>query len=101
MANSKGVSGFDASATTGGSNYRCARGGCDSVIGHPANQDQHNQDAHQNTTGGGTDYRSSDNGERVSSIFSGEAAMRGDSGNEGWPSRANTPGDEISTEELG
>lgn len=98
--NSQGVSSFDSSASTGGSAYRCTRG-CGANVGSPEQQDDHNVQAHQTTTGGGTDYRSSDNGERVSSVFSGEASLRGDSGNEGWPSRANTPGDEISTEELG
>jgi hypothetical protein len=36
---------------TGGSNYRCARGGagCGAVLGGPADQDQHNQDAHSSS----------------------------------------------------
>jgi hypothetical protein len=32
--------------TTGGNNYRCTRGGCGDVIGHPVNQDAHNQSKH-------------------------------------------------------
>lgn len=35
-----------AAATTGGSNFRCTRGGCNDVIGHPVNQDSHNQSKH-------------------------------------------------------
>lgn len=34
-------------ATTGGKNYRCTRGGCGDVIGHPVNQDAHNQSKHK------------------------------------------------------
>ncbi len=30
----------------GGMNYRCARGGCGDAIGHPVNQDAHNQSKH-------------------------------------------------------
>ena len=32
--------------TLGPQRYRCARGNCGQDIGHPANQDQHNADAH-------------------------------------------------------
>jgi hypothetical protein len=32
--------------TTGGRNYRCTRGNCGDVIGHPVNQDAHNQSKH-------------------------------------------------------
>ena len=69
VADTKGVSSFDASATTGGNSYRCTRG-CGADVGSPEGQDDHNAQSHS------PDYRSSDNGERVSSISSGEAALR-------------------------
>lgn len=37
---------LSAAGTTGGKNYRCTRGGCGDVIGHPVNQDAHNQSKH-------------------------------------------------------
>jgi hypothetical protein len=39
--------GMTAAGTTGGNNFRCTRGGCGDVIGHPVNQDAHNQSKHR------------------------------------------------------